>query len=384
MEGKKLSILLVTDHQDELQAICNLIKRHFPHFYISRTEEDAIKKITEHDVQVLMISLSSLQACEVFYLHLISAKRGIEQGIRRKIVFCSRDEIRDSFTICNKGIFDDYFVAKPMYDPYNILIRLRAIKQGMVKAPVAVNSNLSIHDLCNYFDRIINCQDELNDLNRDSYNNLASTITFSMQQLQEKLLQFGELGDSSRAQLSEFIAQHTESSLMQSVKEEQQRTQEAMQEGVGELAAIAKLKKQAVEQPPAAVAAVQACNMLIVEDEIDIRDTIRTYLDQAGFSAQVCGSARDALTMMDQWHPDIIMLDLSLPDLSPLFVIDKIKNHPKLTHTRIVVMAKPGDKGNADESLKMGVHELIRKPIDKDMLMYKVRYNLEQVAATRS
>lgn len=383
MEGKKLSILLVTDHQEELQSICTLIKRHFPHFFISHSEEDAVKKIIEHDIQVLMISLSSLQASEVFYLHLISAKRGIEQNILRKIVFCGRDEIRESFTICNKGIFDDYFVARPMYDPYSILIRLRTVKQSLLRDTVPANSHLSIHDLCNYFDRIIHCQDQLNDLNKESYHSLLSTITFSMQQLQEKLLQFGELDDASRTQLSDFITQHTEHHLIKSVQDEQQRTQEAVREGVGELAEIAKLKKQSIERPVVATTP-QTCNILIVEDELETRDTIRSYLEQAGFSAQGCDCARDALALMDRWHPDILMLDLSLPDLSPLFVIDKIMSHTQLKHTRIVVMGKPGDKMNAEEALKMGVHELIRKPIDKDMLLYKVRYNLEQVAATRS
>ena len=60
--------------------------------------------------------------------------------------------------------------------------------------------------------------------------------------------------------------------------------------------------------------AVTQC-VLVVEDERKIRDLLRTYLEHDGLSVITTGSGAEAITLAVQSHPDLIVLDLRLPDV---------------------------------------------------------------------
>lgn len=70
---------------------------------------------------------------------------------------------------------------------------------------------------------------------------------------------------------------------------------------------------------------------------------------------------------------DIIMLDLSLPDISAFHLIDRIRQSPRLARARLFVMAQEGDKDQVKVALEMGVDEVILKPIDEPMMAFKLR-----------
>ena len=58
-----------------------------------------------------------------------------------------------------------------------------------------------------------------------------------------------------------------------------------------------------------------AATVLVVEDERKLRDLVRTYLEQAGFTVLSTGSGAEAITMAASAAPDLVVLDLGLPDV---------------------------------------------------------------------
>jgi CheY-like chemotaxis protein len=373
----RFSVLLVTDDVEEIRTVCNLIKRHFPQFYIAKSEEDALKIIVDKKIDVLLMGLKTLQANEVCYLHLLSSKQCVANILYRKIVLCSREELKEAFSICNKDVFDDYFIIRPLYDPYHILLRLRFIRRVRDnRDPTDINS-FSLDDLCNYFDQVVNCQDVLDELNQDSYEKLLSIVSFSMEKMKESIFEEGSLHQGQQNEIGSLIDKHTENSLIKDVSNHQQETQQQLHNAVKDVADIAQLKKNKLESPEPV--SFTDSNILLIEDDSSTRDNIRDTLNSAGYSAQVSASATHAIQLMRTWKPDIIMIDLRLPDMSPLYVINTIKNDPELKNSRILVLAKTGDKESAQEAMKLGVHEIMRKPVDRDMLIYKIDYNLKEL-----
>src|SRR6185437_12542545 len=65
----------------------------------------------------------------------------------------------------------------------------------------------------------------------------------------------------------------------------------------------------------AATGGAMAATVLVVEDERKLRDFIRTYLERAGFTVLSTGSGAEALTMAASSAPDLVVLDLGLPDV---------------------------------------------------------------------
>ncbi len=379
MGSPRFSILLVTYQLDELKVLCSMIKRQFPFFYIAKSEEEAIKIITEKQIDVLILGLESLQASESFYLHLLSAKKQIDKILFRKIVLCAKEELKEAFNICSKDVFDDYYLVRPLYDPYHLLIRLRFIRRIREQSRHPVSSQLSVTELCNYFDMVANSQDQLDDLNTESFKQLVSIVSSSMKQMKQTI---SNTPVHDIHKIGDIIDSHTDQHLIKDVSEHQASVNEktkAVMRDVTELATLKKQKALHTNTASAEEAIDHDCNILILEDDVISRDHIKASMESAGYKPQVSGSATHAMKLMQSWSPDIVLVDLTLPDMSPLFVISSIKQNLEMSHTRIMVLAKAGDKENAEEAMKLGIHEIMRKPIDKDLLVYKIKYNLEQV-----
>jgi len=379
--GQRFSILLVVKSTDEIESLCNMVKRHFPRFYITSTEEEAVKLIVEHKIDVLLMGLNTIQDNEVFYLHLLSAKKNIDKILFRKMVFCSREELKDAFTICNKDVFDDYFIVKPLYDPYHLLLRLRFIRRAQQERGIFNIESFSVENLCDYFDQIISCDSEISDLNEESYQKLMQVMSLSMERMKDKIITHEVITPSQRQGISNLIEEHTQGHIRE-VGEHQRTVNQRLQEKVKTVSDSAKLKKTRLESDETVV--FDDSNILLLEDEIEQRDKIKSILDSGGYKAQISGCATHAMKLLKNWKPDVVLIDLTLPDMSALFVIDQIKQDEEMVNTRIMVLAKPGDTQNAKEAMKQGVHEVMLKPIDRDMLLYKMGHNLQALKDAKS
>lgn len=381
----KFSILLVTHQLEEIKHLCSMIKRHFPFFFVAKSEQEAISIITEKQIDVLILGLDTLQENEVFYLHLLSAKKQIDKIIFRKIVLCSKEDLKEAFNLCSKDIFDDYYLIRPLYDPYHLLIRLRFIRRIRAHAiPISDDHPISVSDLCNYFDMITHSQQQLDDLNRESFQQLVNLVSTSMKQMRQAILTQEQVPTDNLHQINEIIETHTNNHLLKDVSTHHRETSEKSQGVISEISDIARIKKSRILHPENPRKIDKESNILILEDDVISRDHIKASMETAGYLPQVSGCATHAINLMHSWKPDIVLIDLTLPDMSPLFVIGTIQQDPDMSHSRIIVLAKSGDKLNVEEAMKMGVHEVMRKPIDPDLLIYKIKYNLEAIKATRS
>lgn len=374
--GKRFSILLVIKAADELESLCNMVKRHFPHFYIVHNEEDAISTIVEHQIDVLLMGLNTIQENEIFLLHLLSAKQGIDKIVFRKMVFCSREDLKDAFTICNKDVFDDYFIVRPLYDPYHLLLRLRFIRRTQHSQSLLKQGEFSVEGLCEYFDQILNCGGAVKDLNEESYRKLVKLISGSMEQMKEAIISQSGIQQQHHASIRSVIDDHTQEHVNQ-IEAHHQAHSEKLNDTLEPVGQATRLRQSKLLEDESVT--FDDSNILLLEDEVEQRDAIKAILDSGGYKAQVSGCATHTMKLLQNWKPDAVLIDLTLPDMSALFVIDQIKHDPDMANTRIMVLAKPGDTQNAQEAMKLGVHEVMLKPIDRDMLLYKMGHNLQQL-----
>lgn len=108
--------------------------------------------------------------------------------------------------------------------------------------------------------------------------------------------------------------------------------------------------------------------ILVVEDDGDLRQIYRLALSFAGFSVQEAADGMDALRRLDSDPPDLIVLDLMLPDLSGLVVQQEVAAH---AHTRnIPVVIVTGSTVALDH---VDVSCVLRKPITPEQLIETVR-----------
>jgi CheY-like chemotaxis protein len=102
--------------------------------------------------------------------------------------------------------------------------------------------------------------------------------------------------------------------------------------------------------------------ILIVDDHEDSRMVARIVLEHDGHEVFQAATGTEALRMACELLPDVILMDIVLPELDGLEASQRIRRHPKATHTRIVAMTAL-DRGTIyDEALLAGCNAFLPKP----------------------
>jgi DNA-binding response OmpR family regulator len=84
--------------------------------------------------------------------------------------------------------------------------------------------------------------------------------------------------------------------------------------------------------------------VLVVDDEMHIRQILRLHLEAAGIHVLEAGSGSEALAVVQQGCPGLIVLDLGLPDMSGLVLCDKLQADPHSCHIPVIVLTALGDE----------------------------------------
>lgn len=113
--------------------------------------------------------------------------------------------------------------------------------------------------------------------------------------------------------------------------------------------------------------------ILIVEDENNIRNLVATMLDTAGYQTIFADTCTDAKTLVSSYMPDLIILDLGLPDMDGMNLLDFVR---KDSLTPIIVLSARTDEVIKIAALDRGANDYITKPFGSGELLARVRATL--------
>lgn len=114
--------------------------------------------------------------------------------------------------------------------------------------------------------------------------------------------------------------------------------------------------------------------ILLVEDEIDIQIVARLALtDLAGFDLEVCSSGKEALEKADEFAPDLILLDVMMPELDGPSTLRELRNRSSLAATPVIFMTAKAQPEEVAEYRRLGALDVIIKPFDPMSLGDEVR-----------
>jgi len=113
--------------------------------------------------------------------------------------------------------------------------------------------------------------------------------------------------------------------------------------------------------------------VLIVEDETEIAELIEFHLRREGLSARIVASGRAALEAIRMEAPDIVILDLMLPDLDGLEVCRRIRQNPEINAVPILMVSAKGEEADIVTGLELGADDYVTKPFSTKVLVARVR-----------
>ncbi len=113
--------------------------------------------------------------------------------------------------------------------------------------------------------------------------------------------------------------------------------------------------------------------VLIVEDEPDIGELIRFHVEREGYASSVIASGRVAMDALRASPPDLLILDLMLPDLDGLEICRRVKREEKTRAIPIVIVSAKGEETDIVTGLELGADDYVTKPFSPKILMARVR-----------
>jgi DNA-binding response OmpR family regulator len=113
-----------------------------------------------------------------------------------------------------------------------------------------------------------------------------------------------------------------------------------------------------------------APTILLVEDETKLRDLLRTYLEQAGFSVLSTGSGAEALSLATTAEPDLLVLDLGLPDLGGQTVARELRTP---SSTPILMLTARSSEEDRVAGLEAGADDYVTKPFSPREVVLRVQ-----------
>lgn len=122
-------------------------------------------------------------------------------------------------------------------------------------------------------------------------------------------------------------------------------------------------------------------NILIAEDERDIRDLITFTLTYAGHTVTAAANGEEAVQMAKDVQPDLIMLDLRMPRLNGYEACEAIKAHEATQHIPVVFLSAKGLDEEREKGEQAGALGFLMKPFAPDDLSRRVAEILEQIGA---
>src|SRR5437660_6723003 len=121
--------------------------------------------------------------------------------------------------------------------------------------------------------------------------------------------------------------------------------------------------------------------VLVVDDEPQIRTLLRATLTRAGYAVVEAASGREALNAKGIDKPDLILLDLGLPDRDGLELVAALRGEPR---SALIVVSARDQTEQKVAALDLGADDYVTKPFDTEELLARVRASLRQRLASES
>ena len=128
---------------------------------------------------------------------------------------------------------------------------------------------------------------------------------------------------------------------------------------------------------------VEKNSILIVTDEKMNRDILNLLLG-ATYTLYMCESGKAAIEMAGQYMPDLILLDILMPDIDGFHVLKTLKTNEKNREIPVMLISELDNYENEEKSLELGAVDFIRKPFNEKVVLTRIRNHIQSVNQIRA
>ncbi|MEQ8770172.1 MAG: response regulator transcription factor [Phycisphaerales bacterium] len=124
--------------------------------------------------------------------------------------------------------------------------------------------------------------------------------------------------------------------------------------------------------------------ILVVDDEPDLTELLTYNLKRAGYNVLVAANGVDALRLAEEHHPDLVLLDIMMPELDGREVARRLRRSASNANVPIVMLTARGEEADELTGLALGADDYVVKPFSMQVLLARIEAVLRRVSASRS
>jgi DNA-binding response OmpR family regulator len=113
--------------------------------------------------------------------------------------------------------------------------------------------------------------------------------------------------------------------------------------------------------------------VLVVDDEPNIVLSLEFLMEQAGFEVVTAEDGEQALARVNEAHPDLLLLDISLPGISGFDVLERLRGEADTAQLPIIMLTAHGRDVEREKGMALGADDYITKPFSTQSLVEKVK-----------
>lgn len=122
--------------------------------------------------------------------------------------------------------------------------------------------------------------------------------------------------------------------------------------------------------------------ILVIEDEIPIREMLQFILAQAGFTVKEASDGKQAMHFLAEQIPDLILLDWMLPGMSGIEIARQLKKNQRTTNIPLILLTARASEDNKVKGLETGADDYITKPFSPRELIARIQAVLRRTSPT--
>lgn len=378
----KHPIMVVTDEPEDEKVLRHILGPEFSDLHFESDIDSALSSFVDLAPEILIMAFPEISSAESFYLGLFRTDENAAAKIRHQsLILCHSQETEVAYKLCKKRVFDDYVVFHPLQDPNRLKLSIdQAIEriglQDAAKgfAPALAGVSEGIGELNGFLGTAIGAGKKIGQNLSNATNNLSGDMDHQIKSLR-KILADHQFDGGNKLLDDSKVLNHLESlaKLANVVKKDGMASTDIAtwfndfeKKSNEQVAAIEEMVKIEFEQ-----------SILVIEDDEFTQDIYRLVLGEAGYVVFIAGDGYEALRHIHQKIPDLILVDIILPDIDGIEIIRRIRLDPQFVDIPIIVASGHAEKAKVQSAFQAGARDFVVKPIEKQILLEKLKRHLK-------
>jgi len=113
--------------------------------------------------------------------------------------------------------------------------------------------------------------------------------------------------------------------------------------------------------------------VLIIDDESDMTMLLKIELETEGYDVSVANDGREGLEKVVAEKPDLVLLDVMMPEMDGYEVLEKIKGNPDIKDVYVIMLTAKGLEEEIQKGLDLGADDYVSKPFHSTLLVKKIK-----------